>query len=182
MTPSSRRSFTYAVHPTSRGMGWVVFEGAFAPFDWGIVKAKGADKNDQCLRRIDEMLTRFAPETFVLEAFEAPEAARSERVVRLCRAITCLAADRGVAMVVYPRSAIRSCFSQVGARSRDEIAAAVVRHIDAFRHRLPRPRRAWESEDPRMALFSAAAVVLTHHQLGATSLFEGLNGATDGAA
>ena len=63
----------------------------------------------------------------------------------------------------------------MGARTRDEIAAAVVRHVDAFRHRLPRARRIWTSEDKRMALFSAAALVLTHYQLGGNGLFETLS-------
>jgi hypothetical protein len=53
--------------------------------------------------------------------------------------------------------------TSVGARSRQEIAEAVARSFD----RLPRPRRPWEGPHRRLAIFDAAAVVLTHYQLDA---------------
>ena len=62
-----RKPLVLAIHPTSRGFGYVVFEGPFAPYDWGTVGATG-DKNAVCLRKIAMMLDRFCPETVVMEA------------------------------------------------------------------------------------------------------------------
>jgi hypothetical protein len=90
--------------------------------------------------------------------------------------VSCPSADRGVEVVIYSRGDVRACFAAVGARTRHEIAEAVVRHIDAFRPKLPKKRQPWESEDRRLAMFSAAALILTHYQRGGPSLLDELEG------
>jgi len=167
------KGLTLAIHPTHRGFGWVAFEGPFSPYDWGLVFTK-RDKNAECLRRIEAMIARFLPDTLVLEVFDRRPAARAGRIRRLCQAIASLAADRGVEVAIYSRGDVRTCFANVGAGTRQEIAEAVVRHVDAFRHQLPDKRRPWESENLRMAIFAAAALVLTHYQLGASRLLDDL--------
>jgi hypothetical protein len=165
---------TFAIHATDRGFGFVAFEGPFTPYDWGIVFARG-DKNAVCLRKIEMMLDRFTPETLILEAYGKGTSLRSERIARLYRSTISLAAHKSVNVVVYSRADIKAAFKTVGATTRQEIALAVARHVDAFRHRLPKPRKPWESEDRRMALFSAGALVLTHFRCGAAGLFDDLS-------
>ena len=162
-----------AVKPTHRGFGWVAFEGPFAPYDWGIVERRRKTQKGS-LAALEKIIRRLTPEAFLLEAFERPGAKKTTRTQRVSRAMAALAADRGADVEIYTRGDVQACFAAVGARTRDEIAAAVARHLDAFRHRLPKRREAWESEDRRMALFSAAALVLTHYQLGASRVFEDL--------
>jgi len=152
-------------HPTARGFGWVVFEGPFRPIDWGLVSAR-KDKNATCLKRLDGMLHRFAPEVLVLEAYDRQSSRRARRIARLGASVRRAADLRGVEIVVYQRAQVREAFAETGAKTRREIAEAVARHLDAFRHRLPPPRKPWDSEDAREALFAAAAVVLTHHRMG----------------
>ncbi len=152
-------------HPTARGFGWVVFEGPFRPIDWGLVSAR-KDKNATCLKRLDGLLRRFAPEVLVLEAYDRETSRRARRIARLGASVRRIADACGVETVVYHRSQIREAFAETGAKTRREIAEAVARHLDAFRHRLPPPRKPWDSEDAREALFAAAAVVLTHQRLG----------------
>ncbi len=101
------------------------------------------------------------------------------RDLRGVRTIVHLAAHKSVNVVVYARADIKAAFKTIGASTRQEIACAVARHVEAFQHRLPKPRKPWQSEDRRMALFSAAALVLTHYQLGASTLFDDLS--LDGA-
>jgi Holliday junction resolvasome RuvABC endonuclease subunit len=167
------KGLTLAIHPTHRGFGWVAFEGPFAPYDWGMVFTRRR-KNAHCLRRTEALLGRFLPDTLVLEVFNTRTTTRTHRISRLCRAMVSLAIDRGVEVAIYSRGDVRACFANVGAGTRQEIAEAVARHIDAFRHQLPRKRRSWESEDRRMAIFAAAALVLTHYQLGASRFLDGL--------
>jgi Holliday junction resolvasome RuvABC endonuclease subunit len=165
---------TFAVHATSRGFGYVVFEGPFTPYDWGNVVARG-NKNAVCLRKLDIMLDRFMPQTLLLEAWGKGTSLRSDRIARLYGALTAMAAGRGIEVLVYGRADIKACFSTMGARTRQEVAEAVARQIDAIGHRLPKTRKPWQSEDRRMALFSAAALVLTHFQFGAARLFDDLS-------
>lgn len=162
-----------AVHPSTMGMGWVAFEGPLAPYDWGIVRPK-RDKNTKCLRRLEWLIERLRPETLVIEAFAPEVSMRGARVQLLYRGIVSLATDRGLAVCVYSRGDVRACFASVGAQTREEIAEAVVRHVDAFRHRLPSRRKPWQHEDVRIALFSAAALAITHFQLDAGRLLEDL--------
>lgn len=152
-------------HPNARGFGWVVFEGPFRPIDWGLVSAR-KDKNATCLKRLDRLLTRYAPEVLVLEAYDRETTRRARRIARLGVKAQHLADGRGIDTAVYSRGEVRAAFAETGATTRREIAEAVASHLDAFRHRLPPPRRPWESEDAREALFNAAALVLTHHRLG----------------
>jgi hypothetical protein len=169
-----RKPLTVAIHPNSRGFGWVAFEGPFAPYDWGSVFIR-RDKNSESLRRIEAMFARLTPDTLVIESFDKRVPRRGDRIVRLYKSVLALAADRGLEVAIYTRDQIRACFAHLGAKTRHEIAEAVARHIDALRHRLPKNRRAWEGEDWRMALFSAAALVLTHFQFGASDLFGSLS-------
>lgn len=164
---------TLAIYPDRKGFGWVAFTGPFSVFDWGLATSR-RNKNAVCLAKIEALLERLTPETLVLEAYEPPSSKRGDRLTRLCQAIAALAADRGADVAIYSRADTAACFLDVGARTRDEIALAVVRHVDAFRHRLPKRRKPWQAEDARMALFSAAALVLTHYRLGAATLFDKL--------
>ena len=154
-----------AIHATSRGFGYVVFEGPCSPYDWGNVGAKG-DKNAACLCKIEMMLDRFCPETLVMEAFGKGSSNRSERIARLYTAIGSMAVNRGIEIAIYTLGQIKSCFARLGAITRQDIAEAVGRHVEAFRHRMPKQRKPWQAEDRRMAMFCAAALVLTHYQLG----------------
>jgi alkylhydroperoxidase/carboxymuconolactone decarboxylase family protein YurZ len=167
MTPvTPPLALVLAVKPTHRGFGWAAFESPFTPFDWGLAEAR-LDAEAGALRSFEKLLDRLTPETLLLEAFERGEEAT--RPVRLSRAMAALAAKRGARVEVYTRGQVQACFAGVGARTRDEIAAAIARQFDAFGHRLPPRRRPWESEDRRMALFAAVALLVTYYKRGADS-------------
>lgn len=174
MTPTiPRTARTLAVHPVTRGFGWAVFEGPLTPYDWGFVLTKG-DKNSLCLQKVEEIVSQHMPDTLVLEAFEQRQSSRSDRMALLGRGLLALAANRGVEGAVYTKQDVRACFQSVGARTRQQIAEAIVRHLDVLRSKLPKKRRPWDGEDHRMSLFSAVALILTHYQFGANRLFDDL--------
>lgn len=150
-----------AVHPTSRGFGWVVFEGREAPVDWGSASAKPR-RNARLMARFERLLNRYTPSALVLEAFEGPTTRRVDRIQRLCRAMMHLAASRGMETPVYTREVVRTCFASVGAVTRYEIAQCIAQHIPVFRRRLPRERKPWMNEDSRQSLFDAAALAVTY--------------------
>ncbi|HTU12433.1 MAG TPA: hypothetical protein VMG08_16195 [Allosphingosinicella sp.] len=167
-------ALTFAMHATSRGFGYVAFEGPFTVHDWGTVVARG-DKNAVCLRKLEAMLDRYLPEALLLEAAGKGSSLRSDRIGRLYQAVAALAVSRSIDVHVYPFKDVQSCFAAVGARTRQEIAEAVARHVDALGPHVPRPRRAWHSEHRRMAVFCAAALVQAHFRYGASRLFDDLS-------
>lgn len=178
---SSRRALTLGFYPTSRGFGWIAFESPLAPYDWGLCVTKPQSqyaKNAQCLKSLTRILTRLAPETLVLEAFDPRSAMRSARIQKLCKSLLALAAQHGIEVVIYTRKDITRAFAPLGAVTREEIAAAVARTLPELRPRLPAARKPWQSEDRRLALFGAAALVLTHYADGANQVFEDLKRAS----
>lgn len=160
---ATKRDLVMALYPSSTGMGWVAFEGPLSVFDWAIFTAKW-DKNRKCLRKLDKLLQRLQPQVLVLEVFDGDKRRRACRIRKLCRKMMKVAAERGVHVEIYAREEVAACFAELGASTREEIAAAITRLVDGFEHRLPPRRRPWMSEDPRMALFNAAALALTHYR------------------
>jgi hypothetical protein len=157
MTAPRLKGLILAVHPTSRGFGWGVFEGPLAPVDWGMTFAKRA-RNRRLYNRFERLLKQHRPAVLVLENFEG----RTGASLRLCRLMKHLAECQGMDARVFPRTAIQSVFSTVGAKTRYEIAEVIRNQIDAFSHRMPRKRTLTVRADPRQALFDAAAVALTY--------------------
>lgn len=147
------------LHCGAKGVGFVVFEGQ-SIYDWGTVIARG-DKNAMSLRKLARLIDRFSPETLVLEQADSI-AGRAERILQLYQAIATLCQTRNIDVHLYPQFDIQRRFKTAGAATRQEIAEAVVRQIDVLAPRLPYPRKPWQSEARRMAIFSAAAVALTH--------------------
>lgn len=167
-------SLTLALHATSRGFGYVLMEGPFRAHDWGTVIAKG-DKNASCLEKLGLILDRYAPAELLLEASNSGGSVRSQRIARLYRDAAALAEGRKIKVYIYPFRDIQACFRSVGAETRQAIAEAVARRVDALSDRVPKPRQPWDSDHRRMAVFCAAALVLTHFQLGASHLFDDLS-------
>jgi len=155
------RELVLAVHPTSKGFGWVLFESPLAPVVWGIVSAR-AGRNAHLMMRFERLLDRYEPSVLVLEEFEREISRRRERIRNLCRAMLHLASTRGVESPIYSRAAVNTCFRSIGAMTRHEIALAVAQHIEVFRRRLPPKPSIWTGEDARQSLFDAAALALTH--------------------
>lgn len=154
------KGLVLAVHPTSRGFGWVLFESPLSAVDWGIASAKQG-RNARLLARFSRLLDRYEPAVVVLEEFESPSA-RAERIRMLCRSMVHLASCKGADTPVYRRNVVRTVFASVGAVSRYDIAQIIAQHIDAFSHRMPKKRKPWDSEDPRQSLFDAAALAITY--------------------
>lgn len=152
--------FVLGIHPTARGFGWVLFEGAASPFDWGSVEARG-QKHNKTLARLDALLDRYQPAVLALEQFEGESSRRGRRTKRLAAAMATIAKAKSVTVAIFTRAEIAATFSGSGGRTRQQIAQFVANNIDALRDRLPAKRKIWESERPNLALFSAAACALT---------------------
>jgi len=155
-----------AVHPTSRGFGWVVFEAKDDPVAWGIASAR-TGRDEKVLNRFCRLLKKYEPGAFILEDYEAHAARRSERIRALCREMQHLAALSRCRLAVLDRDLIRAQFAREGAKTRYEIASAIAERIGAFAHRLPRYRKPWLPEDSRQSLFDAAALAMTYLELRA---------------
>ena len=142
----------------------------------GVFTALRGNKNVACLRKAEQLVARLQPSEFVIEAFDEGSG-KHERIRHLSLDLVAMAADRGLFVESYARETVQAAFEVVGARTREEVAGAVARFFPALAYRLPEPRKPWNSQDKRIAIFNAAAVVLTHFHNGATALLKERNAA-----
>lgn len=162
MSLLERKDFVLAAYPTSYGFAFVLFEGAEAPFDWGVKQITKRKKTQKTLDHIGKLIDRYHPEALVIEE-TTKQAKRSARITRLYRMILHLAEVKQVPVFRYTRQEVRECFASVGAKTKYEIAQAIATQIPCFMHRLPPVRKIWMSEDSRQSLFDAAALGIVHY-------------------
>ena len=161
MTWSSGHTLVTAIYLNSRGFAFVLFEGELAPRNWGTIEARGEDKRERVLSRIDRLLSRYKPDVVVLQDTSQGGTHRPHRIRRLNEAVAETAERQGFAVVSFSRAEVREDFGYLDSVTKDTIAAAIAKHIPAFERFLPPPRKYWNSEDARMGIFDAAALALT---------------------
>ncbi len=159
-----RYELVLAIYPNTSGFAFVLFEGSLSPIDWGVTAVRGRDRNDRCLQIIASMFARHEPDVLVLQDTSVRGTRRSRRVTNLNAAIFKLAELNDIPICTYSRASVRLAFSYLGTASKQAIAETIAKHIPAFERYLPPPRKPWMTEDTRMGLFDAAALVLTFFQ------------------
>jgi Holliday junction resolvasome RuvABC endonuclease subunit len=164
MNHSSASGLALAIHPTSRGFGWVLFEGPLRPVDFGIVSAK-VNRSAQCMTRFEEILDRYQPTALILEKYGAKDSKRSERIRILAQSMRGFAGNRDMDTLVYSRAEVASAVTGRPKASRHAVALAAAEQLPTLDHRLPNARMLWQSEDNRQCLFDAAALGITHYKL-----------------
>lgn len=162
MRPRTEDPVVLAIHPADRGFGWAVFTGADAIMDWGCAEIH-ADKNARCRRRVEQLIERYEPEVVALEQFDGESSRRSPRVRALARSLVQLATRKRLDVRVFSRVQIGSTILGDSGASRQQIANAIAERVAAVRHKVPRIRKPWMSEQRDMALFSALAAALTYY-------------------
>jgi hypothetical protein len=150
------RGLVLAVHPTSRGIGWVLFEDAQTIFDWGCLTARQSDARQ--LAKFERILDRRNPSVVIFETFDA----RCERIHELFRQMAHLATFRGMNIAVYEESDVRAALNVSATATRHEVARLVAERIPALSHYLPPKRRSYDGESRTQAIFDAAALALTY--------------------
>lgn len=169
MNAPCRHNLVLGIYPNTRGFAFAVFEGSLAPVDWGVIEIRGKNKNKQCLQRIAVMFGRYEPDALVLQDMSERGTRRARRIRNLNEAIEVLAGTQNIRVFAYSRARVRQCFESHGLTSKQSVAEAIAKHIPMFERFVPPLRKIWMSEDSRMGLFDAVALVLTFYQSSASS-------------
>ena len=161
--PSKQYTFhrVLAVAPVSRGFGFVVLEGMDKFVDRGVKSAK-ADKNANCLVKVEKLMTQYMPGIMVLQDTERKDSRRAPRIQALTTQLITLGKSRKVRVVLFSRDKVKRAFFADGQGTKHDIAEILARRFpDQLALELPPERKDWDSEDPRMAMFDAVALALT---------------------
>lgn len=149
-----------AIAPSSRGFGFAVLEDQEKLVDWGVKSIKG-NKNTGSIAKVEEMIAHYQSGVIVLEDHSAKPSRRSARIRALGKRIVAMAESSNLTVALFSREQVRRIFfsdSQGTKYALAEILAA--RFPDELGSRLPPKRRPWMSEDYRMDIFDAVALVL----------------------
>ena len=157
---SEKYEVILGLHPTTKGMGWVLATSPVAMVDWGIIHARG-DKHAVCLKRITELVSTFSPAVLVMRHAAGSNRKRTKRIQKLITSVLALARGRGIEVKLFADKDVRRKFERFGISTREEIAKLLATNIEALSSRLPPKRKPWKSEDARLGLFDAAALVVS---------------------
>ena len=114
MISRRRYDLVFAIYLQSRGFAFALFEGWFAPVDWGVYDARGADKNARCLDRIKSLLALHAHDVLVLQGMSESGTRRAKRIRELNLDATELADQHGMLVRTYSRAQIIEYFEELG--------------------------------------------------------------------
>ena len=159
-TKKDRDQLLLAIYPTTRGFGFVVFEGRNRTIDWGVKDARG-DKNRKLLVKIEELISWYRPDVLVLEDAHCVGSRRTDRIRQLHLQVVELAKMRKITLRQFSRRNIRAAFASRNASTKYQIAQAVCQELFDLAPWLPPPKKIWMSEDRSMGMFDAASLGIT---------------------
>jgi len=159
LTPSD---LVLSFYPSSRGFGFVLFEGPLSPFDWGVKEIRGPAKNRRILKHLERLIDRYAPIVLVLEDWTDEAFQRIDRIVELYKSVLALAKRKLIPVVRIAMTRVREFFAYRNALTKYEIALHIAKIIPAFSYQVPPKRKTWMSEDARQGLYDAAMLGLVY--------------------
>jgi hypothetical protein len=109
-------------------------------------------------RRMEFLLSSFNPTLIAVARSEVAASHNASSVRTLIRSIRTEARARSIPFQSVNRRYIRDSFLEHDAKSKDEIASALVDRFPELRWKLPRKRQTWQKEHFRMTLFDAVAL------------------------
>jgi hypothetical protein len=152
-----------ALHITTRGFAFCMFDGPGQLIDFGIKHVARGDKNKQSLSAIEHLIILYDPHAVVLEDVTEAGSKRLSRVRSLCSDIEKLADRASVEAYAYPWQIVFSVFKEGQPKTRHDLAQMIAVILPSIARRLPPKRKAWLPMDPRQALFDAAALGITFY-------------------
>lgn len=164
MSAPRKYGLVLGIYPNTRGFAFALFEGSASAADWGVIEVRGKSKNRQCLRRISMLFGQYSPDSLVLQDMSENGTRRSRHIRSLNEAIEVLAETQAIAVFKHSRAQVRQTFAPIGVTSKQAIAEAIAKLVPAFGNFIPPVRKIWKNEHSRMALFDAAALVLTFYK------------------
>lgn len=163
MNPTFRKPIrVLGIDPYSRGFGFAVLKGPDRLVDWGIKECRG-EKNSECLEEIERLINYYRPDVIVVEDCSRKGSRRCPRVRELIQSVFKLALARRVSIKTVSQVKVKDRFSEMGARTKHEIAIVITKRFPELRAYLPRKRECYMSEDPRMSVFDAIGWALTFY-------------------
>lgn len=151
-----------SIYPFGRSYAFVLFDSPLSPVDWGMRHVKAGQQSEDIADVIIKQLHHITPDVLVID--DADEhCLRKGKLKRVYMKVGEAAIELDIQIAVVGRINVRAAFAQFGAKNKHQIASVIANNIEAFSHRLPKPRKPWQAEPMWMRLYDAASRALTYY-------------------
>jgi Holliday junction resolvasome RuvABC endonuclease subunit len=162
----SRNLRVLAIAPSTRGFGFAVLEGEETLVDWGATEVKH-EKNPETLAKVERLVVHYQPDVLVLPDAFIKNSRRSSRIKSLCQEIATFAETGKIKVKTISSEQVRRSLLGTAEATKHAIAEMLAKRFQAeLGSLLPPKRRPWASEDRRMDIFDAAALVVVFRMNG----------------
>lgn len=148
-----------AIDLSSRGFGFVLAEDSQL-IHWGT--ASGGTNGTIVLGRFKTLAADWRPTTLLIDDYLAPTSRRCARIRNLLAAIEQYASQEGIRVRRLATGVIQAAFYSKAVETKEDRAKWLASRFRELAPRLPPVRRLWMSEDQRMSIFDAAALLVAH--------------------
>jgi len=152
-----------AIAPSTRGFGFAVLEGQDTLVDWGVKRVEGNNKNTASLSKVEEIIAHYQPGVMILENTSTKDSRRVARIRELSQKLIATAETHEIGVQLFSREIIGKAFCADGKGTKYEIAKVIAdRFPEELGLLLPPKRTTCQSNDYRMDIFQAVALVLVY--------------------
>ena len=125
------------------------------------------NKNAKSISKIKKLMKHFLPEVLVLQDVGSKGCRRVRRTKALHRKINKIATEERCKVRLFSGKALRVALLGKSNGTKHEMAETLVNIFpDELATKLPRKRRAYDSEEVRMDMFDAVALALAFRMIG----------------
>lgn len=155
---NDKRVRILAIDPFSRGIGYSVIEGPSRLVDWGIKSTRGGN-HAAVIQKVEKLIHLMKPTVVLLEDIKHGSCRRRARMRKLIQQISRKVEQRGFQVISIPRARVLEPFSRFNASSKVSMARIIASQYPELEDILPPDRKPWMTEDPRINVFDAIAMI-----------------------
>lgn len=159
----NEKSKFLSLYPTSRCVGHVTLEWPATFIDCGTFCVRPLC-NAKLLKGIKKSIQYFEPAILIIRDYDTATF-KGKRAKYLIDEVERYANEINTPIYKYSRQQVRDVFEQFGAKTKYEIVQKLLVWYPELAWRVPKARKAWEDENPNMAVFDALALTVTHKYL-----------------
>jgi hypothetical protein len=145
--------------------GYAVFQGQQHLLDWGGRTCSVKGKDNLAAARFAELAKVFEPILVVLKQERRGGIRNSNALTVNANAIKFEAAARSIPCIALSPEQVKAAFGAFSIRTKDDIAAVLAGIFPELLWELPRKRKRWHNEHPRIAMFDAVAIGFAYFKL-----------------
>jgi hypothetical protein len=150
---------------------YAIYEGPRHLLDWGGRASPPSKKRNLAAERVAELLKLFHPAILVMRKDRSGGTCNELFLGQIAEQVRNEAAIRSVPVVILCPEDVRQAFCSFRVRTKDDIAAALTGIFPELLWDLPRKRKKWDNEHPRMAVFDAIALGFAYIERSTESVF-----------